>query len=198
MHRPLTWFAWFLVVLGIALMTILTRESGTVKWLCIALFSGFGNGILYPALMALAYATPKVEHKDDAVTNLAFFQSLGQTFGVAIGSSVLQNQLLKQLHKHPLLHNFAMRYVKDAFILVDIVRHRSSAGETLENAVADAFIASIRVIWVVMAALAAIAMVGSLLIRTDHVKQWRASQLGRPQSTSKGGQSKNSSVDSIA
>jgi fucose permease len=181
MHRPLAWFAWFLVVVGFALMAILTRDSGTAKWLCIALVSGFGAGILYPTLSTFAYSTPRIEYKDDAVTNLAFFQSLGQTLGVALGSSILQNQLLKELRKHPILHNFALRYVKNVFILVNIVRDMSGNEDVLKLQVVDIYVASIRVVWVVMAVLAAVAMVASLLISGREVMQLTTSQVGRPE-----------------
>lgn len=183
MHRPLTWAAWFLVVLGFALMAILTRDSGTAKWLCIALASGFGVGILYPTLSTLAYSTRQIEYKDDAVTNLAFFQSFGQALGVALGSSILQNQLLKELRKHSILHDYALRYVKNAFILIDIVREVSGTEDVLKLDVADAYVSSIRVVWVVMAALAAVAMVVSLLISGREVMLLMASQVGRPGAT---------------
>lgn len=182
-HRPLTWAAWFLVVLGFSLMAILTRDSGTAKWLCIALASGFGVGALYPTISTLAYFTHQIEYKDDAVTNLAFFQSLGQALGVALGSSILQNQLLRELRKHPVLHGYALRYAKNAFVLISIVRQVSSSGDVLKLQVGDMYVSSIRVVWVVMAALAAVAMVASLLISAHEVMLLKVSRVRIPEAS---------------
>jgi MFS family permease len=166
MHRVMVWFGWFLVAIGVGLLTILTREAATAMWLCIAVFFGIGMGLLYPTLPSLAIPryTALVKDGDSAVTNLVFFQTLGQTLGVAMGSAIFQNRLYRELLKRPALDELAMRYVKDAFELAEIIRDTKGDNEPLKIQVADAYIASIRGIWIVMAALAGIALVASFLL----------------------------------
>lgn len=122
MHGVMVWFGWFLVVIGVALLTILTRESATATWLCIAVFFGIGMGLLYPSLSSQAISQHALSKDDDsAATNLVFFQTLGQTFGVTIGSTVFQNQLYRKLLKRPALDELAIRYAKHAFELVEVI-----------------------------------------------------------------------------
>ncbi|KAF2272797.1 MFS general substrate transporter [Westerdykella ornata] len=170
LRRGLIRFGWFLVVLGTALMTVLKRESGTIMWICIAVFSAFGMGILYPTISAIALSTSRCEDDETAVVNFAFFQTLGQTLGVAIGASIFQNELYKQLLKKTLPERIAYRYVKNAFPLVTIVRDLTTEDE-LKTQVADAYIAAIRVIWVVSAVLAGAAMLAGFFVRRPHPRK---------------------------
>jgi hypothetical protein len=170
--RGATWFAWFLVVLGIALMTVYTRESEVVLWACIAVFSGVGLGMLYPCIWTAATSDAqfgpngKEEGKlSRAVTNLAFFQTLGATFGVAISSCVFQNRLLRELRLNPVLDQSALRYVERAFELIVRIRNLGGIDDTLKTQVADSYVAAIRPIWIVMAAFAGAAMFASLFLK---------------------------------
>lgn len=170
--RGATWFGWFLVVLGIALMTIYTRESEGVLWACVAVFSGVGLGMLYPCIWTAAISDAQYgpNGKDNgkltrAVTNLAFFQTLGATLGVAVSACVFQNRLLRELQLNPVLGRLASRYVERAFELVMRIRSLGAIDDTLKTQVSASYVAAIRPIWIVMAAFAAAAMFASLFLK---------------------------------
>jgi hypothetical protein len=148
-------------------------------WLCIAVFSGSGVGILYPTLSVFALSDIPCGKEDCAITNLAFFQTLGQTLGVAVGSAVFQNQLYKQLLRNQALEASSLGYVKDAFRLVNIFRDQSGTTDTLRTEVSDGYVAAVRMLWIVMAVFAGVAMLTSFLLkipgglRTENTKDRR-------------------------
>jgi MFS family permease len=151
-------------------MTTLTAESATAMWVSIAVFSGIGIGMLYPTLSSFALDLNSQRHGDRAITNLVLFQTLGQTLGVTFASAIFQNQLYKQLLRKQIIERFARRYANDAFQLATILRDRSGNEEALKAKVADAYVEAIRVIWIVMAALAGVAMISCFFLRSPKRK----------------------------
>jgi hypothetical protein len=173
--RPVTWFGWFLVVLGIALMTVFTRDMATVMWTCIAVFSGSGVGLLYPSLSissVMHFQSGAEEGKlSSAVINFAFFQILGQTLGVAVGTTIFQNQLYKQFLANPVLTSSALRSAKESMFVIISIQKLSTIENTLKTEVIDSYAHSLRLIWVVMAAMAGAAMIASFFVRNVQVKR---------------------------
>jgi hypothetical protein len=68
-------------------------------------------------------------------------------------------------------------------VLINFVRQVSSSEDVLKLQVADTYVSSIRVVWVVMAALAAVAMVASLLISAHEVMLLKVSRVRIPEAS---------------
>jgi hypothetical protein len=177
--RLKVWFGWCIVVVGTALMTLLTRTSSTALWVGIAITLGSGVGILYPSLSNASTLSASTDSKlASAVVNLAFFKSLGQTSGVAIGACAFQNHVYKQLLRHPELPHSAKDYTRDLIVLVDTLRKAGLAKEpSLNTQILDGYIGSIRVVWIIMAAFAGGAMIASFIMKHPNRQVERSTEL---------------------
>jgi hypothetical protein len=177
--RPTVWFGWCLVVIAMALMTLLTRTSSTALWVGIAITLGSGVGTLYPSLANASIVSAGTDSKlGSAAINLAFFQSLGQTLGVAIGACAFQNHVYKQLLKHPELSQSAKNYTRDLIVLVDTLRKTGLAKEpSLKIQILDGYIGSIRLVWIIMAAFSGVAMTASFMMKQPKRQVERSTEL---------------------
>ncbi|KAF2749168.1 MFS general substrate transporter [Sporormia fimetaria CBS 119925] len=177
-HRPMTYFGWFLTILGIALKIILKRESPKIMWICIAIFSGMGMGILYPTLSAFAL-TPQRRDDAAAIRNFIFFQTLGQTLGVGVVCTVFVNTLHRRISGIETLKEDAWAYARDAYALVNRVRDLPAEQEAVRIHVVDAYVGSIRVVWIVLTALAGVALVTSFLLKRLGIRGVDEEEIGK-------------------
>jgi hypothetical protein len=101
-YRPLLFVGWFIATFGMGLMCYLKAETATGVWVVLMMILGVGLGILYPSLGFAIQANATDEDLPWAAAMFAFFRSLGQTMGVAVGGTVFQNQMKNHLLAYPL------------------------------------------------------------------------------------------------
>jgi len=140
---------------------LLNEYTSTPAWIFINLTAGLGIGILYPALTYGVQASSSDEDMAYAVTLLAFLRNLGQTIGVAIGGSVFQNQLAKQLMRYESLAPLAEQYAKDASGLVEVIK-ALPAGATKTDLI-HSYSEALRYVWLVSCVFAGTSFVISLI-----------------------------------
>lgn len=160
------WTGWGLVLLGLALTTLYTRHSSVATWVCVAIILGSGIGVLSPSLHTASELIASQGDEDisrRAVTNYAFFHILGKSFGVAIGSSIFGNELLKRFEKIPTVNEYARNYAKDAVALVARIRATPGGEGSARMRITDAYVDALRVIWVVLSVFAGLALLISVL-----------------------------------
>jgi hypothetical protein len=164
-------------------MVLITRKRSAVVWV-VAVVSGSGIGIAYSSLHIASQsitASARVEtdgidkittgivtDPTSIVANTAFSHLLGATFGVSISFSIFQNQFLANLTKSsfsPLAH----LYATDAIALVT----RVPTGEDGTNVarMVDAYVGSLRTVWIVLAVFAGVALVASLGMKEREITQ---------------------------
>ncbi|KAF1948410.1 MFS general substrate transporter [Byssothecium circinans] len=163
---PAIWLGWALVVLGVALTTLYTRTSSNAAWICIAMISGSGIGILYPSLHTASelIAAQDQSRTRRAITNYTFFHFLGKTVGVAMATSIFQNEIFKNLSKNPTYSEFARKYTNDAVALVARIRATEGGPGSAKEQIMDIYIKSLKMVWIVVAVLAALAFVNSFFM----------------------------------
>ncbi|KAK3112558.1 hypothetical protein LTR53_011051 [Teratosphaeriaceae sp. CCFEE 6253] len=175
-YRWAIWAGWVLVLVGMAARVVFHVRAPTAVWVVVNLLSGLGFGFLYPSLSFAVQAS--VPNKDQAwgVSLLGFFRSAGQCIGVAVGGAIFQNQMKKEILGHPSISAFADEWSAEASSLVEVLKHMAAgqAKEDLLESYADAIIT----VWIVMTALAAVALISSLW--TQHY------DLDRPLETDQG------------
>uniref|UniRef100_A0A0K3C5K1 FGENESH: predicted gene_1.825 protein n=1 Tax=Rhodotorula toruloides TaxID=5286 RepID=A0A0K3C5K1_RHOTO len=134
--------AWCLIVIGFGLMTLLKWDSKTGMWAGFPILLGIGFGALYAGLNFPVLAPIPVQQQPLAMAFFGFIRSLGQVFGITVGSTILQNQLAKKLPRE-----FAAQFGgrgDAAFAAIPLIK---DLPEPLRTSVKAAFADSTRTIW---------------------------------------------------
>ncbi|KAI9744502.1 MAG: hypothetical protein M1818_002031 [Claussenomyces sp. TS43310] len=165
-YRPSIYVGWSLTTLGMGLNIILKDHSTVVQWIFITLVPGTGLGILYSAQSFAVQAGSSNADLPFAAAMYSFFRSLGQTFGVALGGVIFQNMLKNKLLEDPLLAVNADTWARDASMLSSTVREMSDSNP-IKARLINAYVESLRVVWISMCALAALGLLLSVLFIRD-------------------------------
>lgn len=157
------WVGWILTVLGMGLLYLQDVHTTTVSWVFLNLIPGLGTGILFAGMGIAIPSSAAAKDSAYAVAFFSFFRAFGQGVGVAIGGTIFQNMIAKKLEAYPLLAPFAGAYSKDAAGLVQVIKAMEPglAKTQLVQAYAD----SIKVIWVTMCGLAAVALATNFFVK---------------------------------
>ncbi|KAK3634236.1 hypothetical protein LTR56_015443 [Elasticomyces elasticus] len=170
------WSGWTLVLIGMATRVVLHVHASTATWVIVNLISGIGLGMLIPSLTFAVQAA--VPNKDQAygVSLFTFFRAFGQCVGVAIGGAIFQNSMKREISRHASIAEHASEWSAEASSLVQVIKHMEHgvARDDLLESFANALI----VVWMVMVALSAVALILSL--GTQHY------DLDRPLETDQG------------
>lgn len=160
------WIGWGLVLIGVSMSTALVRTDSNGVWVASAMILGTGVGVLYPSLHTASELMAAVEDEEltrRSVTNYAFFHLLGKAFGVGIAISVFQNQLLSNLKETPAVRDFAKVYAEDAVALVLRIRLTAGGEGSPKFRIIDAYVDSLKSVWIAMVILVVLAFVASFL-----------------------------------
>ncbi|CAF9940140.1 MAG: hypothetical protein ALECFALPRED_008438 [Alectoria fallacina] len=162
-YRWAIWSGWVLTTLGTGILYLLDVNTTTVQWVFLNLVSGLGMGVLFPSMAFSIQAATTNKDLAFAVALFSFFHAFGQAIGVAVGGVIFQNQLKKKLLTYPLLASMAGAHSSDASSLVQIIKtmQHGPARTQLIQSYAD----SLKLVWIVMYALAAVALLSSFLIK---------------------------------
>ncbi|KAF2436703.1 MFS general substrate transporter [Tothia fuscella] len=159
-YRNITWFGWATTTVGMGLLILLKASTSTPGWIFLNLVSGVGTGVLFSAMAIAVQAASSNEDMAHSVTMFAFFRAAGQTFGVAISGTIFQNQMKKELLKHPLLAENASNWSQDAAGLVQIIKQMPAG--LAKDQLKDSYVGALKYVWIVMTVLAFVAFVVSL------------------------------------
>ncbi|KAH8798357.1 major facilitator superfamily domain-containing protein [Xylogone sp. PMI_703] len=155
-YMLLLWIGWILTTSGLALLTLLHAGTTTLQWIFLSLPVGIGTGILYSAQSYAVQASASNEDLPFAAAMYSFFRFLGQTFGVAFGSTMFVNGIKGRLPGD---------WAKYASTVSSVIRYLPN--NNIKSDIVDAYVYSLRDIWIVLCALSSIALVLSLVFVRD-------------------------------
>ncbi|GAA5833067.1 hypothetical protein JCM11251_006502 [Rhodosporidiobolus azoricus] len=155
-YKYQSWIAWTFATIGTGLLSLLKWDSGTAMWASFSVITGIGLGILYASTNFPVLAPLRPAQQPHAMAFYGFVRSFGQVFGIAIGSTVLQNELAKKLPEA-----FAAQFGQGeiAFAAIPYIK---SLDEPLRTLVRAAFADSLKVIWQVCIGIAGLGFLISL------------------------------------
>ncbi|MCJ1366609.1 hypothetical protein MMC16_005738 [Acarospora aff. strigata] len=159
-YRWAIWAGWILTTLGCGLLYLLDVNTTTAAWIFLNLVVGLGTGMLFPSMQFAIQAASSNADLAFAVSMFTFSRSFGQALGVAIGGVIFQNQMRSHLQTYPSLAPHATAYSRDASSLVQIV-HNMPIGNPDRRDLVQSYADALKTVWIVMCALAAVAMVAS-------------------------------------
>ncbi|KAG9044554.1 hypothetical protein FS837_007959 [Tulasnella sp. UAMH 9824] len=161
MYRPQNYVGWILTTVGIGLLSLLKASSNKGMYIGFQIVEGFGLGILYTAPQFPVLAPIPVTETAHALAFFTFVRSYAQTWGVTIGATILQNELKRKLPQPfvEALTNGGGHGVEIAYAAIPAIR---ALEEPVKTQVKEAFASSLRIVWLVMAAIAALGTVSVL------------------------------------
>ncbi|KAG9020153.1 hypothetical protein FRB95_005006 [Tulasnella sp. JGI-2019a] len=127
-------------------MSMITVSSPKGWQIGFQIVCGIGLGLIYAAPTFPVLAPLPTSETAHALALFAFVRNFAQTFGVTIGSTILQNELKKKLPP-AFLETVSSRGAEIAYAVIPVV---GSLQEPLQSQVRDAFAQSVQVIWRVM------------------------------------------------
>jgi len=163
--RPTVWIGWIITLISCGLFTLLSPETTTAQRVGYLLLMGVGTGILFPALQFCAQAGQPDEDVAIATSTFVFLRSLGQTFGVALGGVIFQNQWDKNMANAVAAGNVPPAFqingqqAEGAVLLLGQLP--PALLETAKGLYAD----SLRAVWIFFIPLAGVALLSSLFMR---------------------------------
>jgi hypothetical protein len=163
--RLAVWLGWIILTIACGLFTLLSPTTTTGERIGYMILMGVGTGILFPALQFAAQAGQRDEDVGFATSTFVFIRSLGQTFGVALGGVIFQNQwdknLATDIANNTLPATFPIPGNEADGAVLSLLQLPPDVLETVKWLYSD----SLRAIWIFFVPLAGIAFLLSLLMR---------------------------------
>lgn len=126
---------------------------------------GVGCGILFPALILCVQAGQKDEDVAIATSTFVFLRSLGQTFGVAIGGLIFQNQWNKNLANLITTKSIPATFQIDGRQAESAVLYLKTLPPSELNTVKQIYSDSLLAVWIFYIPLAGVTFVASLFMK---------------------------------
>ncbi|CAL1715143.1 unnamed protein product [Somion occarium] len=144
-YRPANYVGWILSIIGFGILTLLRADSTTGQWVGFQILVSAGVGMIWAASIFPVLAPLPVERTASALAFYAFVRSFAQTWGITIASTILQNELKKNLPDA-----FVSQFPQGseiAYAAIPIIRDLE---EPLRTEVRTAFALSMSTIWKTM------------------------------------------------
>ncbi|KAG9075251.1 hypothetical protein FS749_013098 [Ceratobasidium sp. UAMH 11750] len=175
-YRPQNYIAWGFTLVGMGLLSTLKYDSSKANSIGFQILIGIGAGILYASTTFAILAPLPVSRNAPALALFAFIRTFAGTYGVAIGSSVLQTELS---HRLPL--QFSAQFPGGSDIAFSAIPFISALEEPLRSEVRAAFADALAVLWKVMIGISGMGLISTLLMRevpmnTETDEKWAMEQ----------------------
>ncbi|TVY40523.1 MFS-type transporter [Lachnellula occidentalis] len=176
-YREVIWAGGALMVLGTGLYIIFGTSTSVAVVVGLQIFGGLGPGLLFQGPMIAIQGTVSQADTASAIASLGFIRSLAMALSVVVGGVVFQNSMdsrQSSLAAAGLSESvLAALSGSDAAANVGIPRTIQDASQ--RQVVLDAFAFSVRNMFILYTALAAVAMVASVFIKhrvldTEHTE----------------------------
>ncbi|QRW06527.1 major facilitator superfamily transporter [Ceratobasidium sp. AG-Ba] len=96
-YRPQNYIAWVIMLVGTGIFSTLKYNSSKANTIGFQVLFGVGSGILYSSTTFAVLAPLPVSRNAPALALFSFIRTFAGTYGVAVGSSVLQTELTRRL-----------------------------------------------------------------------------------------------------
>ncbi|KAK0224745.1 major facilitator superfamily domain-containing protein [Armillaria nabsnona] len=151
-YRPVNWVGWALTMIGFGCLSLLKADTSTGKWV--------GYQLIFSAPVFPLLAPQPISRTASALALFAFTRAFTQTWGIIIGSTILQNKLKMNLPASylagfPAGHEIAHAAIPGIPIL----------SEPLRTEVMVAFAESMKVVWQTMVGISGAGFLFSLLMQ---------------------------------
>jgi len=180
-YRLQIWVGWGILLVGFGLMSMLRANTSSAFAVGFSVIVGIGIGIEYATTVYPILAPLPVTQNAPALAFMWFLRSFAGVWGVTIGSTVLQNELVKRLPSD-FTSTIPNGSAGLAYALIPELPHLEPQ---LLAQVEDAFAGGMMVIWQVLLGIAGLGLLCSLPMKglplTNRLdEQWRPKQMHTP------------------
>ncbi len=168
-YRWAIWIGWGMTTLGCGLLYLLDPDTSVAAFIFLNVPVAIGTGMVFTSMSLAVQAAGRTQDAGHSITFYSFIRVFGQSLGVAVGGVIFQNQIQKKLSEYPLLAPLAGEYSKDATALVSLVQGMEAGTE--KRQLIQAYADSIKMIWVVMAALSGAIFTSSVFVKEYSLNQ---------------------------
>ncbi|KAI0080663.1 iron permease [Panus rudis PR-1116 ss-1] len=148
-YRPSTYMGWILTIVGFGVLSLLRADNTVGQWVGYQVLVAAGIGMNFSATVFPVLAPLPVERTASALAFFAFVRSFAQTWGITISSTILQNELKKNLPG-----DFIRQFPEDMEIAYAAIPVIQTLEEPLRSQVQQSFSVSMAVIWKTMIGIA--------------------------------------------
>ncbi|KAJ7641535.1 iron permease [Roridomyces roridus] len=159
-YRQPMWFGWILLIVGCALLGTLDENSSRSLCYGLEVIIGIGIGIIYVIAYFPVLAPIPVSQSAPALALFTFLRNFALIWGVTIGGTVLQNQLV-----HRLPSAFLAQFPGGTQIAFEVIPSIKSLPQPLKDQVRHAFAGSLQVLWNVLAGISGLGLLISLAMK---------------------------------
>lgn len=168
----MTWIAWTLLTTGTGLVALMKPNSSAGILYAIRIIPAIGGGFLFQLPLFAVQSTAAGQDIGIATSMIAFFRSVGQAFGVAIGGTVFQNEFDRFLATAIAAGRIPPDFVitgaqaAGAYERINALPHTMhDVQETYRYIYADA----LRIVWYVTTGIAGMGFLVGLLVRNENM-----------------------------
>ena len=158
------WVSWAITTTGVGLLYLLNTDTAVYKWVLINLVVGLGTGSLFTSTNLAIQANKESEEMSHALGFFAFFRTLGQSIGVAIGGTTFDNMFRHKMNANPALSALTEKLGTGAAALVQSLKSIPDK-EPRKQELIQIYANSLKMIWPVLCACAGVALLASLFVK---------------------------------
>ncbi|KAJ7485019.1 iron permease [Mycena galericulata] len=188
-YMPSNIAGWVLTIIGFGLLSLLTADSTVGQWVGYQFVAAAGTGMIFAATVFPILAPLSVARTAAALGFFAFCRAFAQTWGLTIASTILQNELAKNL---PVA--FTSQFAAGFEIAYAAIPTIHALPEPLKSEVRAAFADSMRVVWRTMIGISGAGLLTCVLLtevpmvqHTDETYGLHAGEAGAAEKDVEGG-----------
>ncbi|KAG9009514.1 hypothetical protein FRB94_014201 [Tulasnella sp. JGI-2019a] len=178
MYRPQNFLGWALLTIGTGLVSLLTYSTTEAGYVGYQILAGVGMGILYPSPSFAILASQPLSETAHALALFAFVRQFANTWGITIGSTILQNGLKKHLPASIIDQLSASSGGVGNEIAYAVIPIIHSLPEDLKVQTQVAFATSLQLIWHVMLGICGVGMLSVFLMKEIPMQEVTAEEYG--------------------
>jgi hypothetical protein len=150
--------------MGLGLLYLLDVDCPTYRWVIINLTVGVGMGSLFTSTNLAIQAKISVNELSSALGFFAFFRTLGQAVGLAVGGTVFHNMFDRNLPTEPSILSLTRGHGIDAAPLIGVV-NAIPREDPRKHKIIYAYAEALRILWLVLCGFSALGLLASFFTK---------------------------------
>ncbi|KAI0326040.1 iron permease [Cubamyces sp. BRFM 1775] len=172
-YRPQNYIGWAFIIIGFGVLSILDEKSSRAAYIGSQVPLGVGLGIIWISTQFPILAPLPFSNSAHALAFFTFLRCFAQSWGIVVGGTILQNELLRNLPQA-----FRKQLPEGVQIAYAAIPSISSLQGPLKDEVRAVFARATRLIWQVMIGVSGAGLLSVLLMREEKLRQDMDQQWG--------------------